>query len=298
MSKHLCFRNILIPVLIINCLLPALVHSQKPLKSAHLEHLTIAVPDLLESSIFLSDSLGFTIKMGRLHSNSIENSHVKFKDKSSIEIITAKTPMDDLAAWYINYLKRFPVGAGAFVGIRIDDEEEMNQVEEWVIKLGLDHKRLDFQYSDIIYFGEKVPINTLFFIRYKVDVKDRAAILKHKNTSEHLYSVWLNFDQHEKAAELLRSLGFKVEKTKELNVNFPAEHRFFIGDKPVYIVDSDREERIAGVSIKCEDLREFRKWYRDNTGRSLSITSQTADNSIRKYSCDIRFLNALTLYHG
>jgi hypothetical protein len=218
--------------------------------------------------------------MGRLHSNSIENSHVKFKDKSSIEIITATSPLDDLAAWYIKYLKQFPVGAGAFVGIRIDDENEMDRVEKIIIELGLNYKRVDFQYSDIIYFGDKVAINTLFFIRYKVEVKDRSAILKHKNTSSGLYSVWLNMAQADKAAELLKSFGFNVEKTRDLNVDYPVEHRFFIGDKPVYIVDSEREERIAGVSIKCEDLITFRKWYRDKTGKSVRINKGYEGNFI------------------
>jgi hypothetical protein len=261
-------------------MVPVIVHSQKPLKSAHLDHLTIAVPDLLESSKFLRDSLGFTIKMGRLHSNSIENSHVKFKDKSSIEIITAQTPLDDLAAWYINYLKKFPTGAGAFLGIRIDDENEMNRLEETIIEHGMDYKRLDMQYADIIYFGEKVPVNTIFFIHYKVEIKDRAAILKHKSTATGLNSVWINSSKPENMAELLSKFGFSVEATKDLNINYPAEMRFFIGDKPVYIVNSEREERIAGVSIKCTDLREFGEWHRTETGKSLSIKKGYDSNFI------------------
>lgn len=271
MSKHLFNIKFFVVAFVVSFVVTGMVYSQKPLKSAHLEHLTIAVPDLLESSKFFRDSLGFTIKMGRLHSNSIENSHVKFKDKSSIELISAKTPMDDLAAWYIKYLKQFPAGAGAFLGIRIDDGDEMNQIEELIIELGLEYSRLDFQYSDIIYFGEKVTINTIFFIRYKVEVKDRSAFLKHKNTGKGLYSVWINSTQPAKAADLLRKFGFRVEKSKELNVDYPTELRFFVGDKPVYIVDSEREERIAGISIECADLDTFKKLYQDKTGKIVSL---------------------------
>ena len=280
MSKHYDYLKLFAVTIMLSFIVTGKVYSQKPLKSASLEHLTIAVPDLRESSNFLRDSLGFTIKMGRVHSNSIENSHVKFKDKSSIELITAKTPMDDLAKWYLKYLKQFPAGAGAFLGIRVDDEDEMNRIEELIIELGMDYSRLNFEYSDIIYFGEKVLINTIFFIRYKVEVKDRSAILKHKNTANALYSVWMNSKQPDKVSELLHKFGFKVEKTQELNVDYPSELRFFVGNKPVYIVNSERDERISGISIECADLDAFRKLYNDRTGQSVSIKEGYDSNYI------------------
>jgi hypothetical protein len=296
MKKYHIFINLFTVTLMLSYAVTGEVYPQQPLKSASLEQLTIAVPDLLESSNFFGDSLGFTIKMGSLHSNSMENSYIKFKDKSSVELVTAKIPMDDLAKWYIKYIKQFPNGAGAFLGIRIDDEDEMNSIEELIIELGMEYSRLDFQYSDIIYFGEKVSINTLFFIRYKVEVKERSSFLKHKNTGGGLQSVWINSPQPDKAAELLRKFGFKIEESKELNVDYPVEFKFFVGDKPVYIVDSEREERIAGISIICSDLDTFRKLYKDKTGVSVSIKQGYDGNYIlldKRDQCGmwIKFIN-------
>lgn len=271
MSNDLLVRKFYVLTFAVIILFSAELFPQQSLKSAHLDHLTIAVPELIGSSRYFRDTLGFTIKMGRLHANSIENNHIKFTDKSSIELLTAKSPIDDLASWYINYLKQFPDGAGAFLGIRIENENEFNRIEELASELRLDYSRVDFKYSDIIYFGENVPINTMFFIRYKVEIKDRAAELKHKNTCMGLNSVCINSEQPVQAAELLEKFGFELEDTKDLLIDYPVEKRFFIGGRPVYLVDSDREERIAGVSIKCTDLITFRKGYRNKTGTTLHI---------------------------
>src|SRR5688572_23728877 len=69
------------------------------------DHVSIAVRDLEGGKSTYRDQLGFSLKPGRLHPNSINNAHIKFADGSALELITASTPNDPLAAHYLAFLR-------------------------------------------------------------------------------------------------------------------------------------------------------------------------------------------------
>src|SRR5262245_52400491 len=64
-----------------------------------LSHVPIAVADLEQAAADYS-RLGFALKDGRPHPNGIRNCHVKFRDGTEIELITAPAATDPLTRYY------------------------------------------------------------------------------------------------------------------------------------------------------------------------------------------------------
>lgn len=89
----------------------------------YIDHLTIAVNDLAQAKKDFK-ALGFTIKPGTLHTNSIENAHVKFHDGTSLELITASEPRDELAESYIEIMAEGDVPAYFCLGMNDPKQTE------------------------------------------------------------------------------------------------------------------------------------------------------------------------------
>jgi len=68
-----------------------------------LDHIPVAVRDLERASADFR-ALAFAIKPGRDHANGIRNAHVKFRDGSGIELITAGAAVDELTTRYVDLL--------------------------------------------------------------------------------------------------------------------------------------------------------------------------------------------------
>ncbi|MEL6821313.1 MAG: VOC family protein [Calditrichota bacterium] len=88
------------------CIILSTLQAQPLHQRLVLDHVNIAVKDLPKAVSFFEDTLGFAIKPGRLHKNSIDNAHVKFKDGSSLEFITASEPRDTLAKYYLDRIEK------------------------------------------------------------------------------------------------------------------------------------------------------------------------------------------------
>jgi hypothetical protein len=87
-----------------------------------LDHLTVAVNDL-DRARSRFESMGFTLKPGRPHSNSIRNVHAKFGDGTEIELITAAEPRDSLARDSLALMAQGD--GGAFVALRSPAVDEV-----------------------------------------------------------------------------------------------------------------------------------------------------------------------------
>ncbi len=72
---------------------------------AGIDHMPFAVRDLDRAEATFRE-LGFAIKPGRPHDNGIHTALVKFPDGSGIELITAKSPVDDLTRRYVELLRQ------------------------------------------------------------------------------------------------------------------------------------------------------------------------------------------------
>lgn len=74
------------------------------LKYGALDHVPVAVRDLERAAKKFRD-WGFVLKKGRQHTNSIENYHIKFRDGTEIELITASKPLDRVSKQYLDFLE-------------------------------------------------------------------------------------------------------------------------------------------------------------------------------------------------
>lgn len=151
-----------------------------------LDHVNIAVKDLPAAVSFFEDTLGFAVKPGRLHKNSIENTFIKFKDGSSLELITASEPRDALAKFYLQRLEKYPQGSAAFICLRITDDGAVDSLLNMFPLV-----KSDFGYADLYSFKPDDPRYPLFFIRYKKPVKDDPKYLYHWNGAEGILQVAL-----------------------------------------------------------------------------------------------------------
>ena len=87
-----------------------------------LDHVVVVVRDLEAASSGFR-SAGFVLKQGRLHANNLLNRHVKFRDGSSIELMTVRgTPGDAMAR---DYAALAAAGeGGVYVALKVDGVEQ------------------------------------------------------------------------------------------------------------------------------------------------------------------------------
>jgi catechol 2,3-dioxygenase-like lactoylglutathione lyase family enzyme len=71
--------------------------------SIALDHVVLAVNDL-EAAAARFRSFGFALKPGRPHANGIRNQHVKFRDGTELELLTAPAARDELTTTYRRHL--------------------------------------------------------------------------------------------------------------------------------------------------------------------------------------------------
>ena len=168
------------------------------------DHVVIAVSDLEDSAADFR-SLGFTIKPGRLHPNGLLNSHVKFVDGTSLELMSvAGEPTDPVAAAYAGFLQAGD--GGAFAAIEADPDRVIRVAHEvnlpaqltrsgpfaWVI---VD----DSQYGP---GGQRSPV---FFVSYLARSADADSLLVHDADVVGIGSVRL--DATDALADMLVRLG-------------------------------------------------------------------------------------------
>src|SRR5262245_55777376 len=100
--------------------LASIAPAQDSAPIADVDHIPIAVKDLAAAGQRYRE-LGFTLKPGRLHDNSLDNLHAKNPNGSELELITATEPRDALAQKYLAYIA---AGDGpAFLALRADFDE-------------------------------------------------------------------------------------------------------------------------------------------------------------------------------
>ncbi len=160
-----------------------------------LDHIPIAVRDL-EKARADYERLGFVLKPGRAHADGIRNAHVKFLDRTEIELITAAQPTDRLAAAYVDFLRG---GDGpAYWGLRAPDLERMTAVLR-EMNLSPDDD------GDVVTFAQAGLPHRLFFAHSEPSPTDMPGYFVHPNTAFHLQGIWLAAGAGE--AGLLTRLG-------------------------------------------------------------------------------------------
>jgi hypothetical protein len=175
-----------------------------------IDHVITVVADL-DSAILAYKELGFTVKSGRLHENGLLNAHIKFKNNTSLELMSVKgEPTDELAREYAALLKHGE--GGVFIALTgIKTTEMANRLSELDIKYMI----LPGNNWDYITFPKNPGLAHIFFIDYHIDTKDIDQMVTHENSVLGIEAVWIEGD--EKVKQLLENLDLKPVRNRSDN---------------------------------------------------------------------------------
>lgn len=238
-------------------------------KSYRLDHVNIAVENLVAAKNHYSDILGFSIKPGRLHKNGLLNAFTKFKDGTLLELITSSREDDPLSSWYFNFIKKNATGAGAFVAVRIDNEGELKALKNRLSSNGSEYDYVDSSYAKLLSFKEDNLLHPIFFIHYLNPVIDKPIHLNHPNAAQRLIAVWFS-DQL--AAALKHDLDFKVS-TMKIALPFLQTKGTVIqlNNSQIYLLPTQSTNRILGVTLLVEDLDVAKTFIEQKTGTIFEV---------------------------
>ncbi|MFV1885254.1 MAG: VOC family protein [Balneola sp.] len=219
--------------------------AQTPQSEVSLDHVIVAVSDLGKAADTFIE-LGFTLKNGRLHRNGLNNKHIKFKDESSLELMTVQgEAKDDMAKAYQQFLNQ---GEG---GIYVAFKAPFDLVMEKADKLGISYQ-VSFGDPFSYLTFEDEALRHVFFINYGISFSDPDSITTHRNNTQGIKSVWIQSSSV--FIELLISLGadFKgILRTPDNKQN--AVYRLNGYD---YIIDesSDSNPRVMGILFDTTEI--------------------------------------------
>lgn len=224
---------------------PAFAADAKPI--AGIDHIPTAVRDLDAASARYR-ALGFALKPGHPHDNTLLNNHAKFPDGTGIELITASRPRDPLAA---RYLQKIAAGDGAaYLAFHCADFTALRQ------RL----TKANIAFDDKGFFSLADPsLNYVFFGGDNRSPTDKPEHFAHANTTEKLIGVWIADAENPALRGLLDVLGAKFTTgTINLPAKTSATQAQLDGGVVTLLPRSTRliaDRPIIGAVLKTRDLR-------------------------------------------
>lgn len=163
------------------------------------DHVVIAVTDLESAGSTFRDTLGFSLKPGRVHENGLRNVHIRFANGSALELIApGPGEPDELSEWYRRFLER---GAGgAFVALSAGPPDTV------LGRLGaLAAQAVVFEGRslDWVSFPEGHPLHAFFFVNVRARSPDEPGQLRHRNGALGLAEVWIETPASKQLAAML-----------------------------------------------------------------------------------------------
>ncbi len=173
--------------------------------SVALSHVPIAVADLERASADFV-RLGFALKEGRPHPNGIRNQHVKFRDGTEIELITAPRATDELTRHYREILRTGD--RAAFLSLYpADPDLAARQIEGAGLPVRRGSVYVDFPYS--------TPLGYVFFASLNQSPTDRPEHFAHENSATSLVGVRLESASFDAERRLFKALGLAEEPCQD-----------------------------------------------------------------------------------
>lgn len=164
-----------------------------------LDHVVLGVRDLDAAAAGFANS-GFRIKLGRLHANNLLNRHIKFRDGSSIELMTVQgTPGDAMAQRYVDLIAARE--GGVYVALTIDD---LASAERAAAAAGLRTRRSSSGPWQFLGFEDAAPA-PLFFSTGGSPANDPESLVSHVPDVRGLAEAWVTAGPELK--DLLTRLG-------------------------------------------------------------------------------------------
>jgi catechol 2,3-dioxygenase-like lactoylglutathione lyase family enzyme len=163
------------------------------------DHVVIAVSDLGSASSIFRDSLGFSLKPGRVHDSGLSNVHVRFANGSALELITpGPVESDELSEWYRRFLERG--NGGAFVALSAGPPDT---VLERLGALAAQAVVFEGRALDWVSFPEGHPLHAFFFVNVRARAPDEPGQLQHRNGAQGLAEVWIETPAAPDLSEML-----------------------------------------------------------------------------------------------
>ncbi len=177
----------------------------------NIDHISIVFNDLSKAKSSFRN-LGFTIKDGRKHENTIENAHIKFQDGTALELITAIEAKDDLASMYI---MQKALGDGpVFLCISMQDPNfTENLLSDYRPEITIGN------YYQWITFPHEKAISYLFLIKYSHPPVDTKKLVTHQNGVLGIKEIKLSKPEFELEKGLFSDLGFIVTPGEKIKMN-------------------------------------------------------------------------------
>jgi hypothetical protein len=239
----------------------ATLGAQQPLLQG-MNHTPIVVSNLEKAEADFQ-AMGFTIKPGRIHPDSIRNAHVKFADETELELITASKRVDDLSS---EYLKKLESGEGpVYYGIFAPD---LTTVLDKAHADGLPLKSDD----GLLTFPVGSPLHAIFFGMLGKVSTDRPEYFVHRNTATRLSGFWVR--DSEELRHLFRVFNVPLVDSASCGA-FPS--RIAVARLPngsVFLVPQSGSSEVLGARVNV---------------RSISVAEAILRNAgfkPQKYACD------------
>ncbi|MCK5439592.1 MAG: VOC family protein [Gemmatimonadetes bacterium] len=225
-----------------------------------LDHATVAVKNL-EATGRVFEAMGFTIKPGRLHDNSINNLHIKFADGSSVELLTATEAHDPLSNEYLGLIRQGD--GGAFLALRTNRFDAVTALWEGM-DLSMSYGMSDGMRSATIERGH--PLRLVWLVDKNDPGQDERQHTTHANTASRLAAVWFGGDISGELRALLQRMGFD------------GDERVALSDGEIIFTDLKggvAARPLVGVTIEVANLEAAAKQLADN---HVSVQRREADD--------------------
>ncbi|WP_339792139.1 VOC family protein [uncultured Imperialibacter sp.] len=226
-------------------------HCEADSQEIRIDHVVTVVADLDQATSRYTQ-LGFTVKQGRLHANGLINGHVKFGNKTSLELMSVRgEPTDRMARDYQTLLQEGEGGVYLAVsGVRTEEMEQM-----------LSGLKIAFETSkgrswDYITFPQEPELAHFFFIAYHGTMNDPGEITTHKNESDRITAAFI--EGSERVSYFLKGIGLQSAGRKKDEL-FGSAERFFTASGDIIVVpknESAKRPRLKAVSFGSSDGKE------------------------------------------
>jgi catechol 2,3-dioxygenase-like lactoylglutathione lyase family enzyme len=169
----------------------------EPAAHVGVSHVNIAVADLERASADYA-RLGFALKEGRPHPDGIRNRHVKFRDGTEIELITAPEATDALTTHYRQLIQ---AGDGpAFLSLDVEPPAlAVERVKQAGLPASTNGGNVDFPFES--------PLGYVFFAGLNQSPTDRPEHFAHANGATSLVGVTLAGENLDPERTLFRAFG-------------------------------------------------------------------------------------------
>jgi hypothetical protein len=243
-----------------------------------ISHVPIAVADLDRAAADF-ERLGFALKEGRPHPNGIRNRHVKFRDGTEIELITAPEATDELTRHYRELIAT--ADGPAFLSLYpADADRAAARMTAAGLPLHRGELYLDFEYSD--------PLGYMFFAPLNHSPTDKPEHFAHRNAAASLVGVRMESASFDAERRLFKALGLDEQPCRDVPTP-PRASCVALADGGRLILSTNptlRRTRITRLEIRAASLE-----------RTASVLTD-ARVAFQRASSGRISVNDLTLTHG